>query len=155
MTLTAGRELDALIAEKVMGWKWRVWNLNAYTDAAIEVPGNAIEEAQKGYRFLNPPNEDEWAYLPAEGKEPVLDKYYFRPPGYSTSIAAAEEQVIPKMRENGWIVIIYYCLDGSVEVYLDRREFRRDEDRLVAFGDTAPLAICLAALKANDANPRQ
>lgn len=52
--MPANREMDRLIAER-LGWKWRVWNLDAYKKVAVEIPPTVEEEAQQGLRFLIPP----------------------------------------------------------------------------------------------------
>ncbi len=107
--MQAGREMDVLIAEKVMGWK--------RFDHVI----------QSGWF---PP-----------GLEPMANIYGHEIPRYSTDIAAAWE-VVEKTR-----LLDTYTLgehDGKWAVlsltYSDLEPF--------ALADTAPLAICLAALKA-------
>lgn len=114
--LKPGRDLDALIAEKVMGW-------------TPNYPGGWPHPPK------NIPNRKK--YIDSHDGTTVI-------PAYSTSIEAAWE-VVDKLGGNmfqlhydtrygtegvkGWSVI----LDGSV---------------MCQFVDTAPHAICLAALKA-------
>lgn len=115
----AGRELDALIAEKVMGWTVDpIYRM--YTGAGMRhAVGNNLDT-----RF-NP----------------------------STNIAAAWE-VVEKMRERGdWV-----NLEGDKEGWMvEVWPFTADDswagggfygEDVKAKADTAPLAICRAALKA-------
>ena len=60
---------------------------------------------------------------------------------FSTNIGSAF-LVVERMREKGWEVVI--CASrGKWDV-----TFGRDQDDAQAYGDTAPRAICLAALSA-------
>lgn len=67
-------------------------------------------------------------------------------PPYSTDIAAAW-QVLERMKENGWH---YYVGDTLTDDHYARfHEFMDDDgDEGASSAPTAPLAICLAALKA-------
>ena len=113
----AGRELDALVAEKVMGWK--VDNEHPYTTY------------YDGIDFMGSNCED--------------DQAYWSP---STDIAAAW-QVVEKMRERGYDT----CVSNGerpppnvweAEIYVYPGGLGGGCEK----ADTAPLAICLAALKA-------
>lgn len=112
----AGRELDALVAEKVMG---------------IEIP--------------------QWLEVP-EGLTTLTSREIVPP--YSTDIAAA------------WLVVDYLRALPNGGVWLEELSGRYSEgyrcgfswtknasstDFRQAIGDTAPLAICLAALEAMEA----
>ncbi len=149
--MEAGRELDALIAEKVMGWRW--------------------------FRFLNkcyliPPRNTETGFDPAhvlshwdgEGKEGTPDLEWttlssypnFRLRHYSTDIAAAWE-VVEKVQANGWTfhvddVGFNNGIEGKWRVLLTEAE--TGDKHVFADGDTAPHAICLAALKAMSATTK-
>jgi len=103
--MKAGRELDALVAEKVMGWtlSGRVW---------IDERGHLQTIEPTSFGSFEP----------------------------SSDIAAAWE-VVEKMRARGLIVDLTlgagaYCRIGGFRPFAEER------------GATAPLAICLAALKA-------
>jgi competence transcription factor ComK len=104
--MKAGRELDALIAEKVMGWKRKTIKLV-----------NMVEE-----------------------QDVLIDprlKTYSQPPHYSTNIADA------------WLVVekfpqIDICMSKVDDKWNCFIEFADH----MAIAETAPLAICLAALKA-------
>lgn len=121
--MKAGRELDALVAEKVMGWCWI--------------------ENDVGQESLQPPIE-EYAYL--SRNHPVFwadDKGYTEiMPKYSTNIADAW-QVVEKLRETHWIQVEV----GTLNI-CDIGEYGKGCSTIQEVADTIPLAICLAALKA-------
>lgn len=111
--MTPGRELDALIAEKVLGYK-------------------RLEDAPDG--------SERWRY-PNEGK-------YSGIPSFSTSIEAAWE-VVEKLRERGFAFHFTQLAEdgwGANAGFVDHAD-----DRNIGVTrslDSAPHAICLAALKA-------
>lgn len=122
--LHPGREMDALVAEKVMGWKWRGSSHSPATLLPSEWDGVA------------------WGSATPTG--------FVRP--YSTNIEAAWE-VFEKL------IAIRPDLDlGKRHVEADDGEsypylwavIRRDAwsaEEYVGWGETAPEAICRAALK--------
>lgn len=97
-----GQELDALIAEKVMGLKV---NYEFYTCSDLC------------------DNYDEMGYIPA----------------YSTDIASAWE-VVEKLLKLHSVEFSYVHFNSEWNVDID--------DKIYVAADTAPHAICLAALKA-------
>lgn len=114
--MQAGRELDELIATKVMGWRKEI----VYPPTELMPPY---------YIWVNPMDSDN-----------CLPK--FNP---STNIADAWE-VVEKMLEQGYDMRLdylyahetYICLfDKAIPYYSEGGEY----------ANTAPLAICLAALK--------
>jgi hypothetical protein len=107
--MRAGRELDALVAEKVMGWKW-----------------------------IGPDEFNDNRHLTLGGQ-----KVQARIPDYSTDIAAAWD-VVEKMRPTFNLVLECVSLEYNCHV---ARPGHLDE-KVNVRADTAPLAICLAALKA-------
>lgn len=126
----AGRQLDAEIAERVMGATWT--------------------DAPPGY------TESQWLQFPERGRGgmPVL-AYRYTNEGrervykvslalYSSDIAAAF-QVVEVMRAKGSAL----CLDSYHGRW--RAEFSCGFSLQAAYRDTPALAICLAALKAIDA----
>lgn len=135
--LTTGRELDALVAEKVMGY------------SRVDVPRDVNGE-NEGVT-LWPPNVDvaeyQWPYV-----GPV--QIYSFCPMYSTDIAAAW-QVVEKMQERGmWAQLRtpfgkgkmddgFWC--GFTPMLTTGWNGRPDHNTSAAM---MPLAICLAALKA-------
>lgn len=114
-TLVAGRELDALIAEKVMGWR----NLH------VERHGDDYP------RFGQPPGV-------------ALD--CVNVPRFSTDIADAWKVV--EALDTDFLTLEY--LTGVDPDAPSRRNWQAEFrlSRTYAWADTAPLAICLAALKA-------
>lgn len=121
MTYKPGRELDALIAEKVMGLKKGEYYVD-YSRLTVQ-ERNVIDRCQG------------WA--------PEL----LRP--YSTDIAAAWQVVEklklhPKAAEYG--VMVGASPNGGYFCWLASRDC--EAAKIYAAGDTGPHAICLAALRA-------
>jgi hypothetical protein len=117
----AGRELDAEIAEKVMGW----------IGVVPEFVG-----ADGGRWFV-------WS-----GK-PSLPARRYAVPEYSTNFAAAWE-VVEKMRADGWFVELTIRPHARDEVVVCKGfNERRLPVQEVAYADddSVALAICVAALK--------
>lgn len=145
--LQAGRELDRLVAEKIMGWKW----------VLCQRQGDPAS-----YRCLESPEHIAEFHLPLADLEvavaPVVP-HALSLPRYSTNIAAA------------WEVVEFLALKNIVVCLLDRIGFAEDtleplwrcgfmdseaheaESSVeetwfsIAGAETAPLAICLAALE--------
>ncbi len=136
-----GREMDALVAEKVMGRRWFTFIRNSYLldpDAASSIcfRGSSWTEGKQA----------QW-----DSECLILtDLKFQRVPDYSTDIAAAWD-VVEKMKNSGsrgfvlewlrghWIAGCRNCGDGGEpELYSHQ----------AGEGATAPLAICRAALKA-------
>ena len=118
--MEAGRELDTLVAEEVMGWEATADGL--YWDARQKrtrlVLGSAIAKKREEMGIENGPG------------------FVFAP---STDIAAAWEVV-----EKADLWSLYGSIgDGPYRACI---QFEDREGLMTA--DTAPLAICLAALKA-------
>ena len=140
--LKAGRELDALVAEKVMGCRVSWWSLRLVDRPPTDIEwrhGLFTSEAS-----LERMEEGEVLVADANGDMPMhqmLGRSEWEGiPRYSTDIAAAWE-VVEKMRARGLIVDLTlgagaYCRIGGFRPFAEER------------GATAPLAICLAALKA-------
>jgi Phage ABA sandwich domain len=131
-----GRELDALIAEKVLGWDRK----------------HAVVECEdEWYSYCKNCGLTGAEVLPA-GSKRTWDTPCDTPPGYSTDIAAAWEvvermrlAVMPREGEGYWAGVIAYDYKDPCGVI----------DQLFGgvFGSTAPHAICLAALKALGITP--
>jgi len=119
-TLPAGRELDALVAERVMGW--------------LDV-GKQRDSVHT--EFVN------FGVDPATVEERRAKKYAARQvvPHYSSDIAAAF-QVVEKMAEKGDLIFLQ-THRGDAERYA-----ATFVEPFTAYAPTAPLAICRAALKA-------
>ena len=128
--MPAGPELDALVAEKVMGLEWREW-----------IPYGAPQGwFPKDAPTLNWRDEKDRAYDPPEDKADL--------PAYSFDIAAAWE-VVEKL-DLAWWPEIGRMTDGSwyCEICRGADEPSKVGWPLRAVASEAPLAICRAALKA-------
>ena len=137
--MKAGRELDALIAEKVMGWAMR-----------------PMFKAQKTQAY-DYKDRGDWVWVThyeQEGYEHLIESYYPQIPeeeyesGFhpSTQIADAwlvVEKTSPRLwfLDNGRGMI-----EGEDKGYRFRVGIGKGS--AVAIAPTVPLAICLAALKA-------
>ena len=151
--LPAGRELDALVAEKVMGLEivhheWPCGYLpdaqskeaaHPNWDAAFNIkvplelrdPADATDDAWYGERravFAHRRIDGSFAYV-----VPV--------PEYSTDLAAAWEVMARFLHD--WQIDIHGCAEGWEVALLSQ-----EGDEVFGESDTAPLAICRAALKA-------
>ena len=114
--LKSGRKLDALIAEKVMGWSLDQLAAECGIYRGWPSKGDAIHR-------------------------PALPILY-----YSTSISAAWE-VVEKMMSGGFR-FVFSCEGEKSHAHF----FNDDQEvpgatQFYAVGETAPLAVCLAALK--------
>lgn len=121
--MQAGRELDALVAEKVMGWKW----------CENDIGKESLQPPSEEYAFLSPNHPVFWA--DEKGYTKIM-------PHYSTNIADAWK-VVEKMRENFWVQV-----DVGDIILCSMGEYGFVCSTIQAEAETAPLAICLAALKA-------
>ena len=145
--MKAGRELDALIAEKVMGWKlFRV----GYCGTDDETP-----EQGKYEKALDRAGFDSvgW-YVWTGGKVVLWEDGFTKEHCFSTNIADAWEVVEKLGRWRGFDFMLVMP-DPEQTFHLHTYEagwYEATNDgperRVVSDADTAPLAICLAALKA-------
>lgn len=120
------REMDARVAEKVMGWK------NCSPRSSYDLPVSGV-----AFGLGDPP--DGWV-----GSVTSFSRRGVIPP-YSTDIRAARE-VIEKLRKEGYDVIVR--LDATrINPPFAHVEFRSQVDEFVGTAETEELAICLAALK--------
>ena len=135
--MEAGKELDALVAEKVMGIAPSEWPWGCHAE------GHTMDE-------------DVWCYtcgmLYSEGERV--------PPPYSSSISAAW-RVVEKMRSGGWLVSMLGMMEGAWEGryhasfrHVSQSEFGMHVRSAPASSAmSAPHAICLAALEAVGHSP--
>jgi hypothetical protein len=142
LRMKPGRELDILIAEKVFGWK------------RIEGPHYDYNGPCEYGDVLIPPemSEDEaFAMMPPKGKVPLG---YFVTQKYSTDISAAWEIIekfpIFEIEKHSIFSSTYFLpptwpKDGIWCVLMDEKW-----NRFVGYGETAPEAICKAALLAKN-----
>ena len=135
-TMVAGREMDALVAEKVMGWKPGTPCKDEYSDTPTEERDTHWQCRKCGLR-------GQWG-------DPGWEEHDEQPLSYSTDIAAAW-LVVEKMRSGGRKFIIEALKPEHTELWY--AAFSATEDlsgyeKSKALEPTAPLAICLAALEA-------
>ena len=116
--MEAGPELDALVAEIVMGWK-----LKRFNDGGIVIIGDV------------PPDATHLICCPSHPRA-----FLWSP---SQDIAAAW-QVVEKMQADGFEFTMRGHPDGWVEVAI----FHYKRNLFGRWTELAPLAICVAALKA-------
>jgi len=153
-----GRELDALVAEKVMSWA-RVgedFHTSPAHRPSLDFPGRIIDDwDSKGpHDYLVPPGlignraRDRVAFCGCEGDA--------RLPYFSTDIAAAW-QVVEHLRAsldgNEWTGEFKLFFNGCEYEYWwsfsrTTAEGLYETSKEAGVADTAPHAICLAALKA-------
>jgi len=145
--MNAGRELDALVAERVMGWARSGGNDHtspAHKVRTIIEDGERWEEAYLDYdskgphdRLTDPEGHD--IYLcGCREREGLL-------PYYSTDIETAWEVAAEMGRRGLWLTLQSDWHFGQFNAVLRRgKDYVAQSDMV----DTAPLAICLAALRA-------
>jgi hypothetical protein len=127
--LTASRELDALVAEKVMG-----------------KPGRFVNRVCINGRWVDALT---WISVEEDPANPSAGQFAGRMPApYSTDIAAAWAVVEKLMMQDIWIAMCPYSFHAQpvgwfVEYFIDK-----DKKGGEIEAATATLAICLAALKA-------
>ena len=129
--MEAGRELDALVAEKAMGWEWR-----------------RFPHAGDDVRALVSP--ESWLFSAREkaiGDERLAGGWNYNVPNYSTKIADAWE-VVNAMRDRGLSVNINVdSPENSTLVSCSLHKPDLHETMVTEkIAETAPLAICLVAL---------
>lgn len=125
--MEVGHKLDALVAEKVMGWKW--YHARAFA-------GNWVN------RLI--PDDAPAEYLP--GKIDTGHQAPFYGPNYSHDIKAAWE-VVEKMEEGEWQFQASNTIPNSDPIIYEW-EFTNVGKRGDALEFSMPMAICKAALKA-------
>jgi hypothetical protein len=125
LNMPAGREMDALIAEKVMGWFWKT----------------------EGYTRLGFMEGDRFRYGVVRGGG-TADEYTSNLPNYSNDISAAWVVVrkhphyfsLVRSNETGWRPAPWGAMLWLCRFYAP--------GKFEAKAETAPLAICRAALLA-------
>lgn len=136
-TKDAGRELDALIAEKVMGWGRQFGSF-----------AGTAEWHEDAVQLVSP----EYAYPLRPTTMPIT--YYDGFPHYSTDIAAAW-QVVVKMGERGYHARVQSPFIPGDEFHAGFTPHGSSgwngRPDFAASADSAPLAICRAALLAVEA----
>ena len=133
--LDAGPELDALIAEKVMGWQWA----NAVGKSFL-LPNGVTERERYHWK----PGKDG---PPRRIEEFYTQMDYCKIPRYSTDIATAWVVVEKLMPVVGHIYPAHDEETGKLMHWCAVVE-KGDSERFGVIASTAPLAICRAALRA-------
>jgi hypothetical protein len=132
--MNPGRELDALVAEKVMGWGWR----RGTSSSSGEI-----------VKWLKHPNSFGFKQLKvAHGDEPFASNWTYDISRYSTRIKDAW-QVVKRLRTHHKVDLHKVDLRDRVikwEVVVIRCSL--PEQKFTVVASTAPHAICLAALEA-------
>jgi len=136
-TLVMGSELDALVAEKVMGWKDRIivcrWkDRPARKHSIIAFKDDGKDSVGDYSAYVNEAGEKIYCGRPHQ---------LFFPPHYSVLMEAAWE-VVEHLVGKG----MEFSLQTNSHMKDWRAEFENPDVEVVAL--SAPLAICLAALKA-------
>ena len=158
MKLAAGRELDALVAEKVMGWKWWKYPAPNRKQRLLTIIAPPVKDG-RGFanhidRIWQPsdcltPRFSDWDSI--MWSDDGFEIWQRGLPHYSTDIAAAW-QVVEKLLEilpQGGIHIEHLDYQGwSVSMCFKKAEGGWDG---WVDAETIPLAICLAALAAAEA----
>lgn len=135
-------ELDARVAREVMGWKRMSWrDYHALERAAGRFNGTDDRETPT-YAWHNQDGSI------ANGRAEASDDYYSQVEAWSPSfeIADAWEVAEATAKRTGWRFSVWQEVSGHWAACFGSG-FDRNA-HLEALGDTAPLAICLAALKA-------
>lgn len=140
--MPAGREMEGLVAEKVMGWE------RCIPTSVVDRPVSGVEH---GVGTPPEPCKENCRYVGIPGPKP---RAVF--PYYSTDIGAAWE-VVEKMKDNQ-NKSDSYGFSWNVELYYMGNEHESGKEwscilhgpagSREGLGSTAPLAICRAALKA-------
>lgn len=133
--MNPGRELDALVAEKVMGYAVRASNDDWVDGYKVAEKKSDFGKSDKVFTISGP--------LTVKRDRPMKN--------YSTSISAAWDAVNKLMRErfqNDRVGFrINFCSVVTPFFWMAYFGLEQSEN-YSACGDTAPHAICLAALKA-------
>lgn len=125
----AGRELDVLVAEKVMGYRWHAW-----------------EHSGSFTYLIEPGDEDLGETSIARRRGGVLEASQYSGAHYSTDIAAAW-LVVERMRAQEFKLDLGHALGDTLTNPNHYAAFiGKGLHRIQGNGPTAPLAICLAAL---------
>ena len=136
------REIDRLIAEKIFGVRpckeWKKVSLGTAGGPAL-MHGDWTKSVKHDYQCY-----------PDIEEVQTMQGTLGGPARYTTDISAAW-QLVDKMHERGFGIVIAHGAEDSkykVEMRPAQPEYAKEEGRIIFTEATAPLAICLAALKA-------
>lgn len=143
--MKSGTDLDALVAEKVMGWKWS------------EAEHRVADPEGWSTRKILIPLKCEWI-LSTYNLEPGMNSVSIPVPRYSTDIAAAWEVVMALHRQGHGFCIEQSPSAEKPTVHIVPKEKRPNCNGLIHFiedmekisysCESLPHAICITALKA-------
>lgn len=122
--MNAGEELNKLVAEHVMGWHWKV-NARGAAGWATERNEALVTDITQWSGF--------WVY-------PMT-------PSFSEDIDAAWA-VVNNLNARGWRVEIFSTARSGVDVQVSKWGGPHHEGDYAEWAETAPHAICRAALRA-------
>lgn len=148
-TMPAGREMDALVAEKVMGLAYHKWQEGTITvctgDCDPECVCDCVGEAG-GFvcALCGSGREAKYWNIEKLNDANTFCGYHGR---YSTDIAAAWE-VVEYMRSIGFALDSYSSGKGEEGHSWTDAIFVKSLDEILVRAETFPLAVCRAALKA-------
>ena len=144
--MEAGRELDALVAEKVMGLEVLGQSTIAYIEGETSIHPDSKPEHWSCYAESGPIYLQHCVCEFKDEHDEIIYGHIVQccdaVPLFSEEIGAAWEvvEVLTKKKE---VTLEYYKLPTG-----DKWGIAIGMGTVTGFGDTAPLAICLAALKA-------
>jgi hypothetical protein len=129
------RDIDALVAEKVMGLE--------VTDKIVSAPGNGYDS----YRMKNDQG-GQYVHLCMDFWASACPKYSFRIDAAWQVLEKLDDPAIAKY-ESGWICTnlgsdFWHAAEMSAEEFAENF----GKNSYIGFADTASKAICLAALSA-------
>lgn len=133
--MTPGRDMDADVAERLMGWRWMRWHDLAYRSPDGVKRRTLCDPAEE---WLVPPNYVEWNQ--GDRDQDFLVPYYHGPK-FSTDPAACWAAV-ERTRDFFYPDIGY--ADGTWTVVL----FPADGEVQTEVSESFPAAFCTAALRA-------
>lgn len=147
--MEAGRELDALVAEKVMGWRrvGKSYHTKPAHRPSLDHPGEWLDDydAKGPHDFLiDPSSHLDDKRVAFCGCDSTADL-----PPYSTDISDAW-LVVEKLRKTHCCIKVYSDHEYIYECTMikDPNDPHEGRQGIYRQATTAPLAICLAALKA-------
>ena len=155
--LPAGRDLDALVAEKVMGCRVSWWSIHPNTLPMNQLPASALEVPSVSMCLCRKPTDVPPEILAPDGDgdmpslEVLRDGRWGAAPPYSTDIAAAWAVVEHLHAVRHFRCQIEYGGDQNPRWGCRIRDdgYRPFQDsEWVESAETASLAICRTALKA-------
>lgn len=139
-TREAGRELDSIIAQRLFGYRWWENSANGCCYLLSESPRRSRNEATNAI----------WTECRVRPSDYESRWYDGGLPRYSTDVGSAW-LVVEKMREDGFYPNVFVDDTGEVSepvAWFCECDPNWRAEAFTSRASTAPLAICIAALKA-------